>query len=420
MFKQWCGSQGFANSSNLSHVLMDGGVLSVPFDRLDDFYGKYVEAVLSGEQIFVVEQKTDTFNFFVDLDYKSTGPLSMERIEHLSRQICDRVSGFGGKSCLISVAKPKKVADNKVKSGVHLNWADFTVDQKAAVALRGHILKLLRIEDPNENWDEIVDKSVYGNPETGTKGSGFRLPWSHKKGKHNECGGKGCLVCGKTGKLTEVEYLPVFKYVHGVPFSMMTRVSFLEPTVELLKAATVRTQDTVPVEVPDPGELVTIKKTTEGKFTRAQTKNEIEDTELSARLETFIRQYLEGQSEARINKIFKHEKVYLVGTTSSYCENLGRKHNSNHIWFLVNEECIRQRCFCQCETLQGRRNGFCKDFSGKKHSLPPTLLNLLFPIKKADTNKAAIRANVSFVRDPFGVRRTVLLPPTQQQQQANS
>ena len=60
MFKRWCRQQGFCKSGpNLSHVLMDGGVLSVPFDRLNDFYMKCIEAVNSGEKIYVVEQKTE-------------------------------------------------------------------------------------------------------------------------------------------------------------------------------------------------------------------------------------------------------------------------------------------------------------------------------------------------------------------------
>ena len=408
MFRQWCTNQGFANSSNLSHVLMDGGVLSVPFDRLDEFYVKYVEAVNSGEQIFVVEQKTDTFNFFVDIDYKSTTALSVERIEHLARTICDRVAGFGGKGCLVSVAKPKKVANNKIKTGVHLNWEGYTVDQTAAVALRGHILNFLKIEDPAENWDDVIDKSVYGNPETGTKGSGFRLPWSHKKGKHNECGGKGCIVCGNTGKLTEGVYLPLFRYLHGIPFSILTKVT-QDPTVELLKSATVRTTDTVAVTVAQPVSSI-LKKVPEGKFSRTQTKNEVDDQGIKTRLEAFIRMYLDGQGSMRINKIFKHDSVYLIGTNSSYCENLGRSHNSNHIWFVANETCVYQKCFCTCETLQGRRNGFCKDFSGRKHMLPPTIANLLFPNKKADKIKAAIRSNVSIVRNTINSSCRILLP----------
>jgi len=49
---------------------MDGGVLSVPFDKLRDFYTVYVSSVTIGEQVFVVEQKTETYNFFVDIDYQ--------------------------------------------------------------------------------------------------------------------------------------------------------------------------------------------------------------------------------------------------------------------------------------------------------------------------------------------------------------
>ena len=58
MFKQWCKNQGFCKSGpNLSHVLMDGGVLSVPFDRLNDFYEASIDAVKRGEKIYVVEQR---------------------------------------------------------------------------------------------------------------------------------------------------------------------------------------------------------------------------------------------------------------------------------------------------------------------------------------------------------------------------
>ena len=51
---------------------MDGGVLSVPFDRLNQFNEKYIEAIRSGEKLFIVEQKSPTYNFFVDIDYKDT------------------------------------------------------------------------------------------------------------------------------------------------------------------------------------------------------------------------------------------------------------------------------------------------------------------------------------------------------------
>ena len=86
MFRSRCLKGGFVfkEGSNLSHVLMDGGSnsrLSVPFDRLNEFYSIYVDCVKSGERVCLVEQKTDTFNFFVDLDYKDTEDIPFERLE---------------------------------------------------------------------------------------------------------------------------------------------------------------------------------------------------------------------------------------------------------------------------------------------------------------------------------------------------
>ena len=43
MFQTWC--RPYANANNLSHVLMDGGVLSIPFDKLHEFYNVYVQSV---------------------------------------------------------------------------------------------------------------------------------------------------------------------------------------------------------------------------------------------------------------------------------------------------------------------------------------------------------------------------------------
>ena len=88
MFKSWCSQNGFLKKvPNPSHVLLDGGCLSVPFDRLDEFYDKYIEAVHADEKVFVVEQKTPTYNFFVDLDYKADVALGMDEISQISTVI---------------------------------------------------------------------------------------------------------------------------------------------------------------------------------------------------------------------------------------------------------------------------------------------------------------------------------------------
>jgi hypothetical protein len=353
----------------------------------------YVQCVKNGEQIFVVEQKTEIYNFFLDIDYKDSEALSLERIEKLSRDICEKVNSLGGGNCLISISKPK-IRDGRVKSGVHFNWPDFPVDQKNAVYLRKHIVKTLSIVYPDEDWETIVDASVYGNPDKGTKGSGFRMPWSHKKGKHTECGGRGCLVCDGTGKLTEVAYLPIFRYNCTGPFKLMERVDTTEPSVDVLFAATIRTDCKVTQSISPPGD---IPKKREGFFNRDQTKNEVKDPTVSNLLETYIQSNMSGQSTAKVHKIFKSDKgnAYFIATDSSYCENLGRCHSSNHVWFLIQEDDfkISQKCFCRCDILRNR--GFCKDFTGRGHELTPTLVKVLFPNKKRDKVKSAIAPNVS-------------------------
>lgn len=370
MFRQWCAQEGFAHSRNLSHVLMDGGCLSVPFDKLRAFNERYIDACQRGERLFVVEQKTTTYNFFCDIDYKDTEALSLEEIEDVARIICDKVRRYGGQRCLVSVAEPKRVDADRYKTGVHLNWSGMVVDQTSAVALREHILVVLYTAKAGVDWNEVIDSSVYGDLERGSKGSGFRLPWSYKKGKCTACQGKGCDACEHEGKITQGMYLPVFVYEDG----KLTTVD-PSPTVELLEMATVRTSVSTPTTRVEPP----AKAIKEGAFTKLQTKDELDDIEARATLEMFIQRNMEGQGSARVTKIFKYKHSYLVSTTSRYCENLAREHGSNHVWFYVNGNTIAQKCFCRCETVRERRDGFCRDFVGKRYMMTSELFKMLYP-----------------------------------------
>jgi len=369
MFKNWCKEQKFTTKTNVSHVLMDGGFLSVPFDRLDEFRQRYIDAICSGEQLFVVEQKTPTYNFFVDIDYKDNRALTLEEIQDICKIICDKVKRHGGKECLISVSPPKKSGEY-IKTGIHMNWNGFVVDQVSALALREHILVALSKAKGASDWNEIIDSSVYGILQRKTKGSGLRMPWSHKIAKHMTCSGRGCDGCEKTGKIVEVAYLPLFIYKHG-PLSSLLRIE-QHPDVNILKMSEVRTNETSYVTIEHP---IVVR---EGSFSDTQTNNELYDEELKLMIQDFVQQNMEGQSDAIITKIFKHMNTYLISTTSKYCENLKRVHSSNHIWFYISGRVITQKCFCRCETIRDRRDGFCKDFFGRQHQLHPNIIDKLY------------------------------------------
>ena len=129
MFNKWYAN----NATNLSHVLMDGGKLSVPFDSLNEFFDSYIEAVRTGKKIYVVEQKSETYNFFVDIDYKDKDPLGIDDIHDICKVICQTVRLYSSVECLISVALPK-TCGSLMKTGVHLNWSGLVVDQASAIA----------------------------------------------------------------------------------------------------------------------------------------------------------------------------------------------------------------------------------------------------------------------------------------------
>jgi hypothetical protein len=168
-------------------------------------------------------------------------------------------------------------------------------------------------------------------------------------------------------------------YHHG-PLSTILKIG-QDPTLEILKMAAVRTNAPQLTHVEPPS--TTVK---EGTFTPAQMKDEVHDDMLKGKIEDFIRAHIEGQAHAYIPKFFKKKDTYLVSTTSKYCENLKREHGSNHVWFIISGQTILQKCFCLCETLRGRRDGFCKDFCGRRHQLTPSIVEGLYP-KKEDIKK---------------------------------
>jgi len=344
----------------------------VPFDKLNDFYEKCVEVYNSGEKIFVVEQKTENYNFFMDLDYKDDEEMSFEQVKSVCKVICDKVSKFGGKDALISVAQPKPI-DTLIKTGIHINWPGFVVNRSSALGIRDHVINTLNLAYGSRDWKDIVDISVYGNNSRNTKGSGFRMPWSHKKGKHEACAGQGCELCNNTGKETQSEYLPIFIYKHG-PSSTLEKTE-QKPSVDILHMATLRTQGMEPVIIEGTRE--------EATFTTLQTKNEFKDQEALLLVEAFVRKNVEGQTTASITKMFKYNKQFLVSTNSKYCENKRCNHNSNHVWFHIIGDTIAQKCFSTTNVL--RQYGFCKDFSGRRHQLSKKITDILYEDGKVET-----------------------------------
>jgi len=269
-----------------THTLMDGGILFVLDEDMDHFFRVYIQE-LKRTKLYVVEQKTNVFKFFVDLDYKAPEKLSDEFLLRICRCIHESLGSPG--RCCIARAQPRPVKDSLIKSGVHIHWPDLKVTKQQATANRSKII--LDLPDVEGlDWSQVIDSSVYG-------GSGLRMLWSHKK----PSGGP---------------YLP-WRTLDGKEFSK-------EPNAETLSLFSIRcptNEKQVEEEVDAPG---------------------------SDCIEEFIQRYLPGQRRAQVKKIQRMEEgsdAWYIQTDSKYCERIRDDHKSNHVWFLLSKGRVSQRCF---------------------------------------------------------------------------
>lgn len=294
-----------------THVLMDGGQLHVPDTDTRAFWNEYVTAIASGQKLYVVEQKTDRFRFFVDVDFKGPEPLGDESAFELCVKIQEAV---GAGRCLVARAPPRPVKDGWIKSGMHLHWPELVVTRGEAMALRTQIL----LELDHDSWAEVIDASVYG-------GSGLRCLWSHKKPEGDP-------------------YVPWRSVPDGAPLSP-------GPSVDALVLFSVRVPGQAPVTSPQ----------------RPARGVRVAADQSADALEDFIRKNLEGQGDARVKAVRKTKKGegkgLCVETDSRYCERIKGEHKSNHVWFWILNGTIQQVCL----------DAECDGFIGRKHILPPSI-----------------------------------------------
>jgi Herpesviridae UL52/UL70 DNA primase/Prim-pol 4 len=283
-------------SAPFTHLLMDGGMLFVPDDDKDEFYRAYVADVTSGTKLYVVEQKTKIFKFFVDIDYKAKEALSKEEVERICAAL-DSVVNCG--RCCIARARPRACAEG-IKTGVHVHWPDLRVTRERALGLRTEILASFPDASEGVDWSKVIDSSVYG-------GSGLRMLWSHKK---------------PTGD----PYLP-WKTLGSEEFSKTAEPGILD--------------------------LFSIRTSIE-----EEEETQVDEA-TSAALQAFINRTMTGQRETRVKRVVRHEKTggWYVQTDSHFCERINTEHKSNHVWFMIQKGIITQRCFDEeCDKFIGREH----------------------------------------------------------------
>ena len=177
-----------------THVLLDGGILNVPWDQNKTFYNAYVSDILHGKRLCIAEKRLKRFRFFLDIDFYSKD--ETERLDYVKlTEELYRIVEEG--DCIVAAAKPREVPEKGTKYGIHIIWPGTIVSFQKAQSLR---LKVLR--ELGDEWNEAIDGIT----------SALRMLWSFK----DEPGSTYYFPFGKVSRGTFIKFeetVPTPEYI---------------------------------------------------------------------------------------------------------------------------------------------------------------------------------------------------------------
>ena len=369
----WCRRRkyfGRSSGGEVSHLLLDKGVLCIPESSTDDFIHEYSRGVLmGGRPSCIVEYKPRVFRMFYDLDIvtkdiqmakmMSAGDFQ-ENVKNIMHIICIAtvfLFDVTRSSATICVSNLPKKKGDEIKVGVHITFDNIFVTSPTALHVRDKVLELLNVEEnPFANsWEQIVDAAVF-------KGSGMRLPWA---AKHDDL---------KRVYIPRMEYL-LDSQESGIietvlcPDDIIKSLTLVKEVISktCLRAKGVLTKlrnPDIDIECSSP--------THSGNFSHASLK------EYSSVIEE-IERLIPTQYEGKVTGVIKADNVYMFRHSSRYCENVGRNHKSSNTYFLVSKAGMRQCCYSRKDEDVGQKYCRCSDFRGEYIKMPSSMIEELFP-----------------------------------------
>ena len=395
-----------------THNLMDGGELSVPLAQNDRFLRLCAEVIVLDEPIFVVEQRSHpVYPIFFDLDVHLCERLDdvdawyHRVIKYVAATLDDFFSDTPLDYQLVCSTAPmktvRKAQKDLYKYGMHIVVPELVVDKSMMLRVREGVVQKLENNMPQSGastWANDIDERVYEN-------CGFRMNFS-RKGSKCRCNTRDrdmCERCHGTGKVDEgrpyLPYVSMRREYEVTPLSATTA----EEIYQVLRLTSVRSKLEHPTvafnsappswfedsslfrEVPN---MVTAKAPKRQKLEGlSSVENRLENkVDLVGSDLVQINEWLQLMCAKRqLPKEYKRVAVstafsftqnnvrshVIARLDSSYCMNIGREHATNTVYvlfnLLTNRACLK--CYCRCQTTEGRRtvvNGkvqMCKDYS---------------------------------------------------------
>lgn len=404
-----------AGDGQTTHLLMDGsGKLCVPDAQAGMFLNIYfTAAVIKGEALSVVEQKSPIFRLFFDLDIRlpeGTDHVAVIRrlsiciwryvsmdffiLESSGTSTADTASTSQSSNTasardrmIICTAPIKTESPGVIKAGCHLVFPNIYVNSPIALKCRAGLLDAIermytaiphatsaqsvtqsRCESddddmtdmprrPVNSWSDVVDDSVY-------RGSGLRMVWSHK-GRHESRA-----------------YVPVHEMesVHGW---QDIRCDSLATKREYVHDCSIRTTTgfLTPCrggehQIADDPNLHTV----DGASVSGRSHSVDVYAEALPIVEAALPKVYAG---IRFLKAFVTANTIYLKTNSRYCMNVKREHRTSTIYIAVTRHGMMIRCYSRKEEYR------CSEFATPVIPLPKHALKIFFPDTFRDLDVAS-------------------------------
>jgi hypothetical protein len=424
--------RGKSDSRELTHLLMDGGKIHVSQEKHEEFLQIFAEDIkLGGKENynFISENRTPIFRFLVDIDYLDEYGLTDEEIERdISQNIQIALKPFletdldknKRKIIVCTTGESKSTMDHGFelkKTGIHIIWPNVYVDEQYAKFLRSVIIQYFENNLPKRpeycQWDQVFDYAVVSSSGLRMKGSAKIMRCTGCKNKKGDrecceiCYGFGKIIPGKgrvylprlvldgdgnklshyLEKLTKDNYYMLQQtclriYGKRKNFTLLNESQFpswfdknvLQTHLEKPKKSRKKGKKKLIGTVED-----ILKKRKSLKYKETIDVN----SDIYKKVCIFMSQLFNNHkhyNKQTIVNMFKCGKkkneYYIIQTDSKFCQNVNRCHSANHIWFLLNDTSICQKCFSES---YNKKSICCSEFSSQSYSITISLRNLLYP-----------------------------------------
>ena len=403
-----------------THLLLDGGKICIPQENRDKFLTYYAQRLnVNDEKLYMIENKTEIFRLFFDLDLLNSIALPEETLKHIiviiQKSIFDNLGdNYTPHETRVIVCTCKNKQKNiggKLweKTGIHLRWPEIFVDKQTALGIRNICLEALNKHGgtrPDVNpWEDVIDKCVFEANGIRMIGSRKIQPCQHCRSRKIET--KTCNVCKGSGKIDEGRPYRPFMVIDGKGNNLQKNLQKLKENNEkMIKEVSIQSDyEKLPKEINIIEKFFVDntkkkqKKLTEFKGTKnlfniggdayesANSQMVTLEENKMKKLQKFVNTTMPNvYKDVKITNIkrvnYENYICYLLFTDSRFCMNLNDLHNSNRIYFLIDKNYIYQKCWCRCETLKNRRFGYCKDYKSEGRLLDSKIQDMLFPDEK--------------------------------------